>query len=276
MIINPINESLLYSNKINSRFKSVENSNRVSSLKKTKIILKPIIKPQIKQNVNFSIKIPDGLKRFVPQKQKSNIIINRSNPSIFYKNYTSKKKNLLPLLYKKNNVNIISKPFGRLEYDLENEITRKKRINSLEEQRNFIKLANPGDKNFRYAEQSPDFFKQEGLIVGSTNSNKKSNEVRKKISNIYETMDLNVKILDDRKKWKFKIKNEALKYDCDYVNNLNNWENEYINKDNLKNDKVQEKNKDKTKVDNLSKNTLKKKEINDDKIKEKKKVKIKL
>ena len=85
-------------------------------------------------------------------------------------------------------------------------------------------------------------------------------------------MDLNVKILDDRKKWKFKIKNEALKYDCDYVNNLNNWENEYINKDNLKNDKVQEKNKDKTKVDNLSKNTLKKKEINDDKIKEKKKV----
>ena len=28
----------------------------------------------------------------------------------------------------------------------------------------FIKLKNPGDKNFRYAENSPDFFKQEGLI----------------------------------------------------------------------------------------------------------------
>ena len=265
------NNHLLYSSKkIYPPIKSIENGNQIINLQKNRIILKPVIKLPIKQNNNFSSKITEELKRFHPIKSKINIFPNHSNPNIFDKNFKSNKKIVLPLLPNKN---IVSKSFGKLEYCLEDEITKKKRIKSLEEQRNFINLINPGDKNFRYAEYSPGFFKQEGLIIGSTNSIKKSNEARKKINNIYETLDLSVKILDDKKKWKFKIKNEALKNDCDYVANLDNWEKIYINHENENKDKTNNKNKNSTKGNKLNKNVSKKKDANDVKIK---KVKIKL
>ena len=82
-------------------------------------------------------------------------------------------------------------------------MNRKKRILSLEEQRNNKKICKPGDKNYNCVENSPDFFKMEGLIVGSTNRINFRKNTRKGEDPFYQTLDLSIRVLE--------IKNGLLK-----------------------------------------------------------------
>ena len=130
------------------------------------------------------------------------------------------------------------------EINIESMMNKKKRICSLEQQRNYYKKINPGDKNYRYAEHSPDFFKKGGLIVGSTNKIRITDNFNRLRNNIYETMDLNIKSLDDKKLWKSKVIQEKEKNDSGYVINLEQWEKRYIKEDETKKNKDKNKGKD--------------------------------
>jgi hypothetical protein len=110
------------------------------------------------------------------------------------------------------------------EFNVENLMTRKKRIFSLQEQRNLIDVSYPGDKLYRCVENSPDFFKLEGIVVGSTNRINHKKTTRKGSDNFYSTLDLNIKILKPEKLWKSKVINDEIKEQEDYVNQLENWD----------------------------------------------------
>ena len=108
-------------------------------------------------------------------------------------------------------------------------MTRKKRLNSLEERRNFFKIVNPGDKNFRYVDCSTDFFKEGGLIPGSTNILRYSINYNKVKNNIYENMNLNVRSLSPEKIYDNKLEKELKESDAKYVSDLENWDTMNIN-----------------------------------------------
>ena len=115
------------------------------------------------------------------------------------------------------------------ELNVEKAMTRKKRINSLEQQRNYYSIVNPGDKNYRYAECSENFFKEGGLIPGSTNILRYSENYNQIKNNIYEHMDLNVRSLDTDKIWNNKLERERKEREMRYVLNLENWDTRNVN-----------------------------------------------
>ena len=47
-------------------------------------------------------------------------------------------------------------------------MTSKTRVKTLIEQRNGLPMASPGDKIYKNPDYTPDFFKEGGLITGST------------------------------------------------------------------------------------------------------------
>ena len=147
------------------------------------------------------------------------------------------------------------------EMNIENMMNRKKRINSLEQQRNYYKRINPGDKNYRYAEHSPDFYKEGGLIVGSTNKIRITDNFHKLRNNIYQTMDLNIKSLDHSKLWKNKLKQESDINDNNYVHKLELWEKIYVREDEIKNNDYKNKGKDAKKSNIITKNEKIKKKV---------------
>ena len=128
------------------------------------------------------------------------------------------------------------------EYNIENVMNRKKRINSLEEKRNYMKNCKPGDKNYTCVENSPDYYKMEGLIVGSTNRINIRKTQPKGGDNFYRTLDVNLNIMNRNKIWSVKQLMESIKFDKDYVKDLNNWESKVFEE--KKDDKIKdEKNK---------------------------------
>jgi len=66
------------------------------------------------------------------------------------------------------------------EFSLDKVMGRKIRINTISEMRNGLPLEVPGDKIYRNPECLPGFFKDRGLIVGSTNKTNYSKTVGKK------------------------------------------------------------------------------------------------
>ena len=161
---------------------------------------------------------------------------------------------LLPKLNQreKNKMNLRQKIIyhSLSELSVEKAMVRKKRINSLEQQRNNFNIGIPGDKNYRYAEYSENFFKEGGLIPGSTNDIKITINFNKMKNNIYEKMNLNYKSLDVNKIWDYKINKEREEGEKSYVLNLENWDKRHIKFDEKekKNLKIQSKNiKDKNK-----------------------------
>ncbi len=109
----------------------------------------------------------------------------------------------------------------------------------MEQQRNYYNIVNPGDKNYRYAECSENFFKEGGLIPGSTNILRYSENYNQIKNNIYEHMDLNVRSLDTDKIWNNKLERERKEGEMRYVLNLENWDTRNINfeENDKKNDK---------------------------------------
>ena len=127
---------------------------------------------------------------------------------------------------------------ANIEYNVESVMTRKKRIYCLQEQRNMLQNLFPGDKPYKCVENSTDFFKEGGLIVGSTNKINYNKTTKKGDDNFYSTLDLNVKVLNDDKLWKSKELKEIMDQDQNYVANLNKWE-----ENNLEDEKTATQNK---------------------------------
>lgn len=67
---------------------------------------------------------------------------------------------------------------------LEKEMGEKKRVEGINGTRNFIPVANPGDKPFREAQYEPGFCSTGGLIPGSTNTLRKSAKPTLKTSSL--------------------------------------------------------------------------------------------
>ena len=111
------------------------------------------------------------------------------------------------------------------EINLEKEIGGKKRIWTLEQKRNGIEMRNPGDKFYKASEQFPTYYRDGGLIPGSTIAMNFNKTKSKTSYNFYETLDLNKQILDRNKLWENKVKNENLVFDKNYVEEyISNWE----------------------------------------------------
>lgn len=111
------------------------------------------------------------------------------------------------------------------ETTLEKQMGGKKRILSVEEQRNGMKMRIPGDKFYRTSEQFPNYYKEGGLITGSTNVTNYNKTQSRKAYNFYETLDLTKQTLDRNKLWENKIKKENLDFDKHYVEKMIfNWE----------------------------------------------------
>ena len=184
----------------------------------------------------------------------SNINPKRRRPK---DNFTSNSI-ILPIIKKDDNSNQKIMSFSSsTEINIENMMNKKKRIYSLEQQRNYYKKINPGDKNYRYAEHSPDFFKEGGLIVGSTNKIRITDNFNKLRNNIYQTMDLNIKSLDANKLWKSKVKKEKEKSEEEYVSKLEQWEKKYIKENNTANNNKNGKKKEKKNNNTHNKNMKK-------------------
>jgi hypothetical protein len=113
---------------------------------------------------------------------------------------------------------------------IEKEMGGKKRIWTMEERRNGISMRNPGDKYYKASEQFPTYYKEGGLIPGSTIAINYNKTRSKKSYNFYETMDLSKPTLDRNKLWENKIKNENLNFDKNYVEkNILIWEKNILN-----------------------------------------------
>ena len=93
-----------------------------------------------------------------------------------------------------------------------------------------MKNCKPGDKNYNCVENSPEYFRMEGLIVGSTNRLNLNKTTRKGEDNFYKTIDLNIKVLNRNKIWGSKVFLDSLNYDKEYVEKLNSWESKVFEK----------------------------------------------
>ena len=114
------------------------------------------------------------------------------------------------------------------EYSVEKVINRKKLVTSLDERRNNMPIIAPGDKLYRNVDYSSDFFKEGGLVTGSTNSARYNKTVGKKANNFYDTMDLSSSNLDPKKLWKNKQYEEEQDFNKKYVSGLKSWEVNYL------------------------------------------------
>lgn len=114
------------------------------------------------------------------------------------------------------------------EYGVESTLGGKKRLPYLSHRRNEMPIISPGDKIYKSVEFSNDFYKQGGLIVGSTNKIQYNKTDGKRGDNFYASLDLSIKTLNKNKLWKNKIVKESLEFDNKYVDNLNTWEDTYL------------------------------------------------
>ena len=99
----------------------------------------------------------------------------------------------------------------------------KRRFSSIEEKRNGMEMRIPGDKYYRLSEHFPNYYKDGGLIPGSTNVINYNKTQSRKAYNFYETLDRN-------KLWENKVKNENLNFDKKYVEkSIIDWEKNILN-----------------------------------------------
>ena len=216
-----------------------------SHFKGSKLILKPIPRPEKPFKLGHSVHFPQRYSeeyKFIPSRKilhpihheeinkplKKYIIPKFTSPKVYPRNINKRPPEqmnsefIAPLFQKKIRAQIPA--HIEREWGLESRMNRKKRILSLYEQRNEMINSNPGDKNYKIVDNSADFFKEGGLIVGSTNKINYNKSTRRGEDNFYQTLDLNIKILNDDKIWQNKLTKESLNSDKNYVNNLNQWE----------------------------------------------------
>lgn len=67
---------------------------------------------------------------------------------------------------------------SRHSYDVEEKLQRKARVLGLTDQRNGLGVTSLGDKSYKYPEYASNFYKEGGLIVGSSNAGRKKSSVK--------------------------------------------------------------------------------------------------
>ena len=117
------------------------------------------------------------------------------------------------------------------EINVEKVMFRKRRVLSLDQQRNGYDSYLPGDKAYKCVENDNGFFKLEGIVVGSTHRKRKKKTDKLGDVIFFKTLDVNAKVMDPDKLWKSKVYKESLDNDKMYVESLNNWEETYMNKE---------------------------------------------
>ena len=117
------------------------------------------------------------------------------------------------------------------EINVEKVMFRKRRVLSLDQQRNGFDSYFPGDKTYKCVENDVGFFTLEGLVVGSTHKKRKNKTNKLGDVIFFKTLDVNAKVMDRDKLWKSKVYKETLDNDKMYVESLNNWEETYMNKE---------------------------------------------
>lgn len=93
--------------------------------------------------------------------------------------------------------------------------------------RNGLLSGAPGDKIYKNPEYSKDFYKEGGIVAGSSSFNNLhlQKTTSKRADNFYQTLDLTKKTLDPNKIWTNKVKKEEFEADYNYVKTLTNWDN---------------------------------------------------
>ena len=81
--------------------------------------------------------------------------------------------------------------------------------------------------NRRGVEYEPGFYEKGGLIPGSTNVLNHNKSCSINNQNSYETIDIAQKVLDPKKKWRYRSVDNILQRDIKYVINLENVDKEY-------------------------------------------------
>ena len=214
---------------------------RPSHWKGSRLLLKPIkIKDKIKEKPHLrhieikqseEFKFRPGKRQLEPFSEESKlskvgkryIEPHYTEPKIYLKNLNNRPPDQIgigkeiPLFQSMRHGYILKDSNECLVEDL---MTRKGRILSMSQQRNNFNVYNPGDKIYDSVEYSPDFFKMEGIVVGSTHKIRLKKTVKKGDDNFYSTLDLNVKTLNPNKKWKQKCVIDELSQDQSYVNQL--------------------------------------------------------
>ena len=201
-------------------------------------VFRPCIKPvkSYLQSIKNKIRVLNTRRHFEQKPTFDDIfgkkILNYSSRNIKPKDCLTSGCTVLPNILSEQKKNFLSNSqitaTSLAEINIEKIMNPKRRVFSLEQKRNFIKFRNPGDKNYRYVEETENFFKEGGLIVGSTNRFRRVNDFQKIKNNIYSTLDLRFKSLQPKKLWKYKIEKENEKNEYDYVNKLEEWEKEYL------------------------------------------------
>ena len=108
-------------------------------------------------------------------------------------------------------------------YYIEQNMGKKGRIGEFYDKRNGLSAYSLGDKPFRYPEYSSNFFKEGGLVTGSTIA------YRPRVGALKNEVDFtenkNAKWpLYPRKLWKDRVKEEQRKEELDQLNQLDEWE----------------------------------------------------
>ena len=104
-------------------------------------------------------------------------------------------------------------------------MTQKQRIKSLYDQRNGLPMTSLGDKNYKHPDYTPGFFKDGGLIPGSTNQLKLKSGGNGKSIDFYSGLKLGGGPLNPgRKTWTQAVKEQQLNEELDAVGSLKDWE----------------------------------------------------
>lgn len=99
------------------------------------------------------------------------------------------------------------------------------RITNLYDQRNGLPMTSLGDKNYKNPDYTPDFFKEGGLIAGSTNQLRMKSSGNGKAIDFYSGLKLDQGPLNPgRKTWTQAVKEQRLNEELDAVNSLKDWE----------------------------------------------------
>ena len=225
LMIKHLRKNLDYERRSSSRY--------IPEKKSSEYIFKPSLKlvKSYLENVRKQNKLDKGRKHEFDCLKK---ITDSYDNNLFFTRKRSKDKIqstslILPQLKEKPKTRNTKLVHSLSELNIEKVMNRKKRINSLDQQRNHYKIVNQGDKNYRYAECSVNFFKEGGLIPGSTNIIRYSQNYNAIKNNIYEHMDLNVRSLETDKIWDNKLNREREESEIKYVLNLENWDRRNIN-----------------------------------------------
>jgi hypothetical protein len=118
-------------------------------------------------------------------------------------------------------------------YALEDMMTRKRKITSLDVQRNSLATDVPGDKFYRNPECTDGFYKMEGVMPGSTfyyqkEKKKLGKTLSRKVCPFYDTHDFSVKTLDPSRLWKNKSEKQTIDQDALYVKTVTEWDKAFM------------------------------------------------